>query len=103
MTTYTETYTYDAEGNSHAHNALEDCCAWLAYHLDDDKTVKVVEIEFDELTDRVVWATDITKTAAEKLADDWRDSETVMIENPNALAETVISIDTVRYEIRMGV
>ena len=101
---YTNVYTYDASGKSTPHDALEDCCAWLGYHNDDDETVFVSKVEFDE-DDRLVWAWDITKEAAEKLADYWKESEDMMTENPHPLAETLkgFSIDWERYEARRGV
>ena len=99
---YTNVYSYDAAGNSTPHDALEDCCAWLGYHLDDDETVWVSKVEFDE-DDRFVWAWNITKDAAEKLAHDWFHSPEVMTENPHPLSEAVIDIDTARHEIRTGI
>ena len=104
MTNYTNVYTYNAAGKSTPHDALEDCCAWLGYHNDDDETVFVSKVEFDE-DDRLVWAWDITKDAAEKLADYWKESEDMMTENPHPICETLrgFSIDWERYEARRGV
>ena len=99
---YTNVYTYDAAGNSTPHDDLADACAWLVYHNDDDETAFVTKVEFDE-NDRFVWAWNITKDAAEKLARDWFHSPEVMTENPHPLAETVIDIDWTRYDIRTGI
>lgn len=103
--TYTNVYTYDKHGASTPHDNIDDACTWLAYHLDEDETVFVSKVELNEETDRVVWAWDVTKDAAEKLGYHWKECEDMMTENPHPLAETFkgFSIDWERYEARRGV
>ena len=105
MKTYTNVYTYNKAGISSPHDDINDACAWLGYHLDDDETVMVTKVEFDEETDEIVWAWDITKAAAEKLGDYWKECEDMMTENPHPLAETFkgFDIDDVRFDVRRGV
>ena len=104
MTNYTNVYTYDKDGKSEPHSGMEDALDHLAYHGDDDKTVRVSKVEFDQ-DDRVVWAWDMTNKAAELLGDYWKESEDMMETNPHPLAETIkgFSINWTRYEARRGV
>ena len=104
MTNYTNVYTYNAAGKSEPHDDLDDACLWLGYHNDDDETVFVSKVEFDE-NDRVVWAWDITKKAAEWLGDYWKESEDMMEANCHPLAETIkgFSMDWTRYDARRGI
>ena len=104
MTNYTNVYTYDKNVASTPHDNLDDACLHMAYHNDDDETIFVAKVEFDQ-DDRVVCAWDLTEQAAEKLGASWKESEDMMTENPHPLAETVkgFSIDWERYEARRGV